>query len=160
MLSHVRTVSQRHHNDNVYPQTRADMNPKMVLTVIGSFQVALAGGIFFNAGALASEGISEISDQALWLASQFVEVMAAMSLGTGIVYLFSRDIEISAAKKVLTGAGISYLIMVALMIFHLINNADKGGGKPPVPLMIIFPILAIWSLYAANFCSTEKDPTE
>ena len=78
------------------------MNPKMVLTVIGSFQVALAGGIFFNAGALASEGISEISDQALWLASQFVEVMAAMSLGTGIVYLLSRDIEISAAKKVLT----------------------------------------------------------
>ena len=71
--------------DNVYPQTRADMNPKMVLTVIGSFQVALASGIFFNAGALASEGISEISDQALWLASQFVEVMAAMSLGTGIV---------------------------------------------------------------------------
>ena len=68
---------------------RADMNPKMVLTVIGSFQVALAGGIFFNAGALASEGISEISDQTLWLASQFVEVMAAMSLGTGIVYLLS-----------------------------------------------------------------------
>ncbi len=65
------------------------MNPKMVLTVIGSFQVALAGGIFFNAGALASEGISEISDQTLWLASQFVEVMAAMSLGTGIVYLLS-----------------------------------------------------------------------
>ena len=74
------------------------MKPKLVLTVIGSFQVALAIGIFFNAGVLASEGISEISDQALWLASQFVEVMAAMSLGTGIVYLLSRDIEISAAK--------------------------------------------------------------
>ena len=139
---------------------RSDMKPKLVLTVIGSFQVALAIGIFFNAGALASEGISEISDQALWLASQFVEVMAAMSLGTGIVYLLSRDIEISAAKKVLTGAGISYLVMVAVMIFHLINNADAQGGKPPVPLMIIFPILAIWSLYAGNLCSTEKDSTE
>ena len=136
------------------------MNPKMVLTVIGSFQVALASVIFVNAGALASEGISEISDQALWLASQFVEAMAAMSLGTGIVYLLSRDIEISAAKKVLTGAGIGYLVMVALMIFHLINNADIGGGKPPVPLMIIFPVLAVWSLYVGNCCSTKKDSTE
>ena len=136
------------------------MKPKLVLTVIGSFQVAFAIGIFFNAGALASDGIDKISEQALGLASVFVEVMAAMSLGTGIVYLLSRDVEISAAKKVLTGAGIGYLVMVALMIFHLINNADIGGGKPPVPLMIIFPILAIWSLYAANFCSTEKDPTE
>ena len=136
------------------------MKPKLVLTVIGSFQVAFAIGIFFNAGALASDGIDKISEQALWLASLFVEVMAAMSLGTGIVYLLSRDIEISAAKKVLTGAGIGYLVMVAVMIFHLINNADAQGGKPPMPLMIIFPILAIWSLYAANFCSTEKDPTE
>ena len=136
------------------------MKPKLVLTVIGSFQVAFAIGIFFNAGALASDGIDKISEQALWLASLFVEVMAAMSLGTGIVYLLSRDIETSAAKKVLTGAGISYLIMVALMIFHLINNADAQGGKPPVPLMIIFPILAIWSLYAGNLCSTEKDSTE
>ena len=136
------------------------MKPKLVLTVIGSFQVAFAIGIFFNAGALASDGIDKISEQALWLASLFVEVMAALSLGTGIVYLLSRDIEASAARKVLTGAGIGYLVMVALMIFHLINNADAQGGKPPVPLMIIFPILAIWSLYAANFCSTEKDPTE
>ena len=136
------------------------MKPKLVLTVIGSFQVAFAIGIFFNAGALASDGIDKISEQALWLASVFVEVMAAMSLGTGIVYLLSRDIEISAAKKVLTGAGIGYLVMVAVMIFHLINNADAQGGKPPMPLMIIFPILAIWSLYVANCCSTKKDSTE
>ncbi len=86
--------------------------------------------------------------------------MAAMSLGTGIVYLLSRDIEISAAKKVLTGAAIRYLRMVALMIFHLIDNADVEGGKPPVPLMIISPILAIGSLYVANCCSTKKDSTE
>ena len=132
------------------------MKPKLVLTVIGSFQVAFAIGIFFNAGALASDGIDKISEQALWLGSTFVEVMAAMSLGTGVVYLLCRDIEISAAKKVLTGSGISYLIMVAVMIFHMINNADVQGGKPPVPLMILFPVFAVWSLYVAN----KEDSTE
>ena len=131
------------------------MKPKLVLTVIGSFQVAFAIGIFFNAGALASDGIDKISEQALWLASLFVEVMAAMSLGTGIVYLLSRDIEISAAKKVLTGAGFAYLAMVAVMIYHLVANADVQGGKPPVPLMVLFPLFAILCLYVGRCCSTE-----
>ena len=128
---------------------RSDMKPKLVLTVIGSFQVAFAIGIFFNAGALASDGIDKISEQALWLASLFVEVMAAMSLGTGIILLLSRDIEISGAKKVLMGAGISFLIVISVMIFHLIKNADMQGGKPPIPLMIVFAVLAAWSLYVA-----------
>ena len=125
------------------------MNPKMVLTVTGIFEVIFAIGIFFGAGGLASDGIPEISEQALWLGSTFVEVMAAMSLGTGIILLLSREIEISGAKKVLMGAGISFLIIIAVMTFHLIKNADMQGGKPPIPLMIVFTVLAAWSLYVA-----------
>ena len=126
------------------------MTPKIVLTVTGIFEVIFAIGIFFGAGGLASDGISEISEQALWLGSTFVEVMAAMSLGIGIILLLSRDIEISGAKKVFMGAGISFLIIIAVMIFHLIKNADMQGGKPPIPLMIVFSLLAVWSLYVAN----------
>ena len=125
------------------------MTPKIVLTVTGIFQVIFAIGIFFGAGGLASDGIPEISEQALWLGSTFVEVMAAMSLGIGIILLLSRDIEISGAKKVLMGAGISFLIVISVMIFHLIKNADMQGGKPPIPLMIVFSVLAVWSLYVA-----------
>ena len=132
------------------------MNPKMVLTVTGIFQVIFAIGIFFGSEGLASDGMPEISDQALWLGSTFVEVMAAMSLGTGIILLLSRDIEISGAKKVLMGAGISFLIIIAAMIFHLIKNADMQGGKPPIPLKIVFSVLAVWSLYVAN----KEDSTE
>jgi hypothetical protein len=105
---------------------------------------------------LASDGIPEISEQALWLGSTFVEVMAAMSLGIGIILLLSRDIEISGSKKVLMGAGISFLIVIAVMIFHLIKNADMQGVKPPIPLMIVFSLLAVWSLYVAN----KEDSTE
>ena len=125
------------------------MTLKIVLTVTGIIQVIFAIGIFFGAGGLASDGIPEISEQALWLGSTFVEVMAAMSLGTGIILLLSRDIEISGAKKVLMGAGISFLIVISVMIFHLIKNADMQGGKPPIPLMIVFSVLAVWSLYVA-----------
>ena len=126
------------------------MTPKIVLTVTGIIQVIFAIGFFFGAGFLASDGIPEISEQALWLGSTFVEVMAAMSLGTGIILLLSRDIEISGAKKVLMGAGISFLITIVAMIFHLIKNAAMQGGKPPIPLMIVFSVLAVWSLYVAN----------
>ena len=125
------------------------MTPKIVLTATGIFQVIFAIGIFFGAGGLASDGIPEISEQALWLGSTFVEVMSAMSLGTGIILLLSRDIEISGAKKVLMGAGISFLIIIAVMIFHLIENADMQGGKPPIPMMIVFSVLAARSLYVA-----------
>lgn len=131
------------------------MQPKSVLTVIGSFQVLFAIGIFGNAGALASDGIENISEQALWVGSIFVEVMAAMSLGTGFIYLNSRNIEPSAARKVLTGAGFAYLAMVAVMIYHLAANADVQGGKPPVPLMVLFPLFAILCLYVGQCCSTE-----
>ena len=48
------------------------MTPKIVLTVTGIFQVIFAIGIFFGAGGLASDGIPEISEQALWLGSTFV----------------------------------------------------------------------------------------
>ena len=77
------------------------MNPKMVLTVTGIFEVIFAIGIFFGAGGLASDGIPEISEQALWLESTFVEVMAAMSLGTGIILLLkSGDRNIWCQKSV------------------------------------------------------------
>ena len=132
------------------------MNPKMVLTVTRNFEVIFAIGIFFGAGDLASDGTPEISEQALWLGSTFVEVMAAMSLGIGIILLLSRDIEISGAKKVLMGAGISFLIIIAVMKFHLIKNADMQGGKPTRPLMIVFSLLAVWSQYVAN----KEDSTE
>ena len=125
------------------------MNPKMVLTVIGIFEVIFAIGILFGTGGLASDGIPEISEQAFWLGSTFVEVMAAMSLGTGIILLLSRETGISGAKKMLMGAGISFLIIISVMIFHLIKNADMQGGKPPIPVMIVFSVLAVWSLYVA-----------
>ena len=133
------------------------MTPKLVLTVIGSFQVAFAVHTFFTAGAVASDGIENISEQALWLGSTFVEVMAAMSLGAGFIYLMSRNIEASAARRVLTGAGLAYLAMVAVMVYHLVANADVQGGKPPMPFMIIFPVLAIWSLCVGKCCSTTDE---
>jgi len=41
-------------------------------------------------------------------------------------------------------------------LFHLIKNADMKGGEPPIPLMIVFSVLAVWSLYVAN----KEDSTE
>ena len=99
-------------------------------------------GILFVAESLTSDGIPEMSEQALWLWITFVEVMTAMILVTGIIFLISRDIEISCTKKVLMEAVISFLKIIAVMIFYLIKNDDIQVGKPPIPLMIVFAVLA------------------
>ena len=46
-------------------------------------------------------------------------------------------------------AGISYLSVIVVMVFHLTKNAKMEGGKTPIPLMVIFVVLVVWSLYVA-----------
>ena len=77
------------------------------------------------------------------------EIVAFASVFLGIVLIFSSDIEISSAKKVLTGTGIGFLVLIAGVIKHMIDFQDFSEQAPPIPLLIIVVLLAVWSLYVA-----------
>ena len=74
-------------------------------------------GILFVAGSLTSDGIPEISEQALWLWITFVEVMTAMILVTGIIFMVLGVFF----RSILSGEGDNILPMKILGLGTLIN---------------------------------------
>ena len=91
----------------------------------------------------------DISEKALRMGIGLAEIVAIASVFLGIVLIFSRDIEISSAKKVLTGTGIGCLVLIAGVFKHMIDFQDFPEQAPPIPLLIIVVLLAVWSLYVA-----------
>ena len=87
------------------------MTPKIVLTTTGI--IMLLHGLLFLFGAedMARTGVPDISEKALRVGIGLAEIVAIVSVFLGIFLIFSRDIEISSAKKVLTGTLIGYLFL-------------------------------------------------
>ena len=71
------------------------------------------------------------------------EIVAIASVFLGIVLIISRDIEIFSSKKVLTGTGIGFLVLIAGVIEHMIDFQDFPEQAPPIPLLIIVLLLAV-----------------
>ena len=76
-------------------------------------------------------------------------IVAIVSVFLGIVLIFSRDIEISSAKKVLTGTGVGYLFLIVGVVKHMIDFQDIPENAPPIPMLVFIVLLAVWSFYVA-----------
>ena len=61
----------------------------------------------------------------------------------GMISVFCFNMEISSAKKVLTGNGIGYLCLTAYIIWDEINLSEET----PLPAIIIWALLSIWMLF-------------
>ncbi len=61
----------------------------------------------------------------------------------GMISVFCFNMEISSAKKVLTGNGIGYLCLTAYIIWDEINLSEET----PIPAIIIWALLSIWMLF-------------
>ena len=125
------------------------MTPKIVLTTTGI--IMLLHGLFFFFGAedMARMGVHDISEKALRMGIGLAEIVAFASVFLGIVLIFSRDIEISSAKKVLTGTGIGYLFLIAGVVKHMIDFQDIPENAPPIPMLVFIVLLAVWPFYVA-----------
>ena len=98
---------------------------------------------------MARSGVPDISEKALRVGIGLVEIVAITSVFLGIVLIFSRDIEIPSAKKVLTGTGIGYLFLIAGVIKHVIDFQDIPEQAPPIHMLVIIVLLAVWSFYVS-----------
>ena len=104
---------------------------------------------FFGAEDMARTGVPDISEKALRVGIGLAEIVAIVSVFLGIVLIFSRDIEISSAKKVLTGTGIGYLFLIAGVVKHMIDFQDFPENAPSIPVLVFTVLLAVWSFYVA-----------
>ena len=76
---------------------------------------------------------------------QLCSLMMAVSFGLqiGMISVFCFNMEISSAKKVLTGNGIGYFCLTAYIIWDEINLSEET----PLPAIIIWALLSIWMLF-------------
>ena len=76
---------------------------------------------------------------------QLCSLMMVVSFGlqVGMISIFCFNMEISSAKKVLTGNGIGYLCLTAYIIWDEINLSEET----PLPAIIIWGLLSIWMLF-------------
>ena len=68
-----------------------------------------------------------------------------VSLFLGIVLIFSWNIEIYSAKKVLTGTEIVYIFLIAGVVKHMIDFQDIPEVVVHIISVIISLLLTVWS---------------
>jgi len=104
---------------------------------------------FFGADDMARSSVPDISEKTLRVGIGLAEIVAITSVFIGIVLIFSRDIETSSAKIVLTGTGIGYLFLIAGVIKHVIDFQDIPEQAPPITMLVFIVLLAVWSFYVS-----------
>ena len=113
------------------------MTPKIVLTTTGILML-LHGVLFYLELRTWLDLLSpEISEKALRVWIGLAEIVAMVYLLLGVVLIFSRNIEMFLAKKVLTWTGIGYLYLIAGVVKHLIDIHDIPEVIQPMPSVII-----------------------
>ncbi len=85
---------------------------------------------------------------------QLCSLMMVVSFGLqlGMISVFCFNMEISSAKKVLTGNGIGYLCLTAYIIWDEINLSEET----PLPAIIIWALLSIWMLFVGLIKDSVK----
>ena len=118
------------------------MTPKIVLTTTGIMMLLHGLLFFFGAEDMARTGVPDISEKALRVDIGLAEIVAIVSVFLGIVLIFSRDIEISSAKKVLTGTGVGYLFLIVGVVKHMIDFQDIPENAPPIPSVSFYFVIS------------------
>ena len=132
------------------------MNPKNILTVTGIL-LALHGimwAFLFDTKIM----LPGLSGQGLMAVQTLNIIVGCFNVSMAAILLFCRDLEITSAKILLTGAGVGFLFIVALTIRNGIIIADELGPDmaTPLPVIIIWALVLAWLLYAG----LKNDPSE
>ena len=123
------------------------MSPKTIFTVVGILILGHGAMFFFGARDMATTGVPNISDKALNVGKGAHEIVAFFNIFLAAVLLFSRNIDLESGKKVLTGVGIGCVVMVVGIAYHMQSMIPEHA--PPLPVLIVFLLLSIWSFYVA-----------
>ena len=125
------------------------MTPKIVLTVIGTLFVIHGLVFLFGAADIAQKGIDDLDEKQLMVGTANCEIVAIFNLFLGIVLVSARNLELSAAKKVLKGTGVGLIVLLGGIIMHMITLQEIPEAQPPLPVLIIFFLLTPWTFYVA-----------
>jgi hypothetical protein len=123
------------------------LTTKNVLTLIGAIALIQGIGFFFGAEAITKGAFGKLNrGDALRVGTLMHEALAASMMLSAIVILFARNLEVSAASKILNGIGFGYIVFFAVAMKHLLG----GEVQPPMPALVLMIVLALLAFYTAN----------
>ena len=130
------------------------MTPKIVLVTIGALMTLHGIGLYFSAGSIAE--YTDPTEAMVAMSARLNETIGIMTLLVGVTLLTSFNTDINSAKKVVVLTGIIMAICCAFSAERHVNQVWNGEGGPPMFILIIFGLLALWSFYVGLI----KDPSE
>ena len=75
-----------------------------------------------------------------------LEICAAFNFFLGIVILSCRSLKFPDVKNVLIGTGIGFFCLVGLAFKHTSAYPDYPDLRPPVSMIVVFAIIALWPI--------------
>ena len=123
-------------------------NSRLALSLNGI--ILILQGIFFiifaNEITISMFPFSENNEQALNLGISLRYSMGSGSIFIGLLLFLCRSTPRSAAKKLLQGSAIGFLLILFTLIYlYIFRNV-----LVPIPVFIIFTFLSLFSLYVST----------
>ena len=124
------------------------MNPKIVFTVIGILNLLHGFMLLFGAESMYMEMAPGLSEEAMTLGATELEICSAFNFFLAIVLISCRSLKFPDVKNVLIGTGIGLFCLVGLAFKHTSAYPDYPELRPPVFMILIFAIVALWPIIA------------
>ena len=123
-------------------------NSRLALSLNGI--ILILQGIFFiifaNEITISMFPFSENNEQALNLGISLIYSMGSGSIFIGLLLFLCRSTPRSAAKKLLQGSAIGFLLILFTLIYlYIFRNV-----LVPIPVFIIFTFISLFSLYVST----------
>ena len=123
------------------------LTTKNVLTLIGAIALVQGVAFFLGAEAITKGAFLNLNQgDALRVGTLMHEALAGSMMVVGIIILFARNLELTAANKILNGIGFGYIVFFAIAMKHLLG----GEVQPPIPALVLMVVLAILAFFTAN----------
>ena len=123
------------------------LSTKNVLTILGGVALLEGIGFFLGAEAVTKGALGTLNQgDALRVGTLMHEALAGAMMTIGIIILFARNLETSAAKKILNGVGVGNSVFFCIAMKHLAG----GEIQPPMPALVLMVVLILLAFYAAN----------
>ena len=122
------------------------MNPKIVFTVIAILNIIHGLLLLFGAESMYMEMAPGLSEEAMTLGSTELEICSAFNFFLAFVLFSCRSLKFPDVKNVLIGTGIGFFCLVVLAFKHTSAYPDYPELRPPVFMIVIFAIIALWPI--------------
>ena len=97
-----------------------------------------------------------LSEEAMTLGATELEICSAFNIFLAIVLFSCRSLKFPDVKNVLIGTGIGFFCLVGLAFKHTYAYPDYPELRPPVFVIVILAIIALWPIIAGIKGDTYK----